>query len=91
MSDVLKIAEMKGVVKTLQSIAGLQNVKIHDAKKSPYVINAGAPQDHPTPKVYSQLNTVVYSSVIFNAGKEVEGIVVTIFLDCETLIKQSLM
>ena len=76
MSDLLKTAVMSGVVKLLQSKAGLQNVKIHDARNSPYVINEGKPQDEPTPKNYSSLNTVVYSSVIFNKGKEVNGVIV---------------
>jgi hypothetical protein len=52
----------------LVEYANLQNVKIHNEQKSPYVINAGSEQD--TTNFTSKLGTPVYSNVIFNAGKQ---------------------
>ena len=51
----------------LVEYANLRNVKIHNEQKSPYMINAGTPQD--TTTFTSKLGTPIYSNVIFNAGR----------------------
>lgn len=63
-----EIAVRTSVVRKLQAKAGLQNVKIHDAQNSPYVVSGKVTGDVPNPKFISALGTVVYSNIIFNAG-----------------------
>lgn len=61
-----------GGVFRLANFVGLNNIKIMDAQKSPYVKedvqNGFVEGDVPTQKFISKLGTVVYSNVIFNAG-----------------------
>ncbi|MBC7382251.1 MAG: hypothetical protein H7296_04555 [Bacteroidia bacterium] len=60
----------------LVQFAVLSNVKILDAQSNPYTVDQGKEGDVPTQKFISKLGTVVYSNLIFNAGKELEGSIV---------------
>ena len=62
----------------LANFAGINNIKIMDAQNSPYVIEESGAQDVPLQKFVSKLGTVVYSNVIFNAGKilDTNGVIV---------------
>ena len=55
-------------VKSLLNYASISNVKTLDASNNPYTI-AGSETALAQPEFISQLNTPVYSNVIFNAGK----------------------
>ena len=63
-------------IEGLIQFAGLSNVKILNAQSNPYTVDQGQPGDVPTQKFISKLGTVVYSNLIFNAGREMEGVVV---------------
>lgn len=56
--------------------AGLHGLKIIDAQNNPYTVPQGDSGSVPSKKFISKLGTVVYSNLIFNAGKVIEGIVV---------------
>ena len=69
-SDLIGLSEIgirSAVIKGLILQGNLQNVKIHNAQNSPYVVNKGVTPDSGT-KFVSKLNTVVYSNVIFNGA-----------------------
>jgi hypothetical protein len=65
--NATEVAARKLVINSLVAKSNLQNVKIHDATSSPYVIGKGDTQD--VTNFVSQLGTPVYSNVIFNAGQ----------------------
>jgi len=68
-SDALaEVAVISAVIKGLVLQGNLQNVKIHDAQNSPYIVKQQGQTDAPTGFV-SKLNTVVYTNVIFNAAQ----------------------
>lgn len=62
-----EIAARSLVIDSLVAKSHLQNVRIHDAANSPYVIGKAPKQD--TTNFVSKLGTPVYSNVIFNAGQ----------------------
>jgi hypothetical protein len=57
----------------LKQFAFFNNVTVLDAQENNYVINAGTAPDVPSSQFISKLGTVVYSNLIFNAGKIIEG------------------
>lgn len=61
------IGVRKAVINNLLAFSKQANVKVHDASQSPYVIEPGQSQDFSG--FVSKLGTVVYSNIIFNAGK----------------------
>ena len=60
-------------VNGLLNFAGLSGLKVQDAKNSPYTINQSNSQDVPNPKFVSKLNTIVYSNLILNKGKQLDN------------------
>ena len=60
----------------LIQFAGLNGLKIINAQNNPYVVPQGNSGDVPPQKFISKLGTVIYSNLIFNAGKVIEGVVV---------------
>jgi hypothetical protein len=61
----------------LKQFAFFNNVTVLDAQENNFVINAGTAPDVPSSQFISKLGTVVYSNLIFNAGKIIEaGVVV---------------
>lgn len=61
----------------LVQFAVLSNVKVLDAQRNPYTVPEGDSQDVPEQQFISKLGTVVYSNLIFNAGRQIkEGQVV---------------
>lgn len=60
----------------LVQFAGLRGLKIIDAQTNPYTVPQGQPGDVPNQQFISKLGTVVYSNLIFNAGKVIEGVLV---------------
>ena len=71
--ELSEIGVMTMAIRGLVANSKLDNVKIHDGKNSPYVINQGEAQDFPLNNFISDLGTVVYSNVIFNAGKVLDS------------------
>ncbi len=61
----------------LKQFAFFNNVTVLDAQENNFVINAGTAPDVPSSQFISKLGSVVYSNLIFNAGKIIEaGVVV---------------
>jgi len=59
--------DIKSAIDLLLEYSKLQNVKIHDATNSPYVIGKGNTQDKTD--FVSKLGTPVYSNIIFNSAQ----------------------
>lgn len=64
--------DIKSAIDSILEYSGLQNVKIHDATNSPYVI--GKAQNQDTTNFVSKLGTPVYSNVIFNSAQVFDNI-----------------
>ena len=70
---LVKNTNSSDAVGGLLNFAGLSGLKVQDAQKSPYTINQGDSGDIPAPKFVSKLNTVVYSNLILNKGRQLDN------------------